>query len=113
MVGHIGESEGFDDGQRERLATSAPITTILAYPPLDPTRTAVVVVDMVNHQLTRGRGMLRPIEEAGVGLQYYLDRVYGTVIPNLQQLIAAFRQRDAKIVHVRTGGYRDDFSDGV
>lgn len=43
----------------------------------------VVVVDMVNWQVTRGAGMLGPMERDGVPVDYIVERVKGIVVPNL------------------------------
>ena len=83
------------------------------FPPLDPKETAVVVVDMVNWQVTRGEGMLGPMEKDGVPVDYIVERVNGTVIPNLQHLFAVCRKNEAKIVYLRVGCFQPDCSDSI
>ncbi len=83
------------------------------FPPLDPETTAVVVVDMVNWQVTRGAGMLGPMEKDGVPVDYIVERVNQTVVPNLQRLFAVCRKRGARIVYLRVGCYQPDYSDSI
>jgi biuret amidohydrolase len=85
----------------------------LAFPPLDPQTTAVVVVDMVNWQLSREAGMLAPMERNGIPVDYIVKRVNETAVPNLQRLLAACRQQGARIVYLRVGCYQSDYSDSI
>jgi biuret amidohydrolase len=85
----------------------------LKFPPLEPRTTAVVVVDMVNWQVSRAAGMLGPMEKSGVPIDYIVKRVNETVVPNLQRLFAVCRQEGAKIVYLRVGCYQPDFSDSI
>ena len=74
-------------------------------------RTAVVVVDMVNHQLTPGDTLVGELERNGVDTGYYLERVERLVMPNHVRLLAAARQHGAVVVYLRVGARRRDFSD--
>ena len=85
----------------------------LRFPPLDPKQTAVVVVDMINWQVTRGKGMLGPMEKEGIPVDYIVERVNKTVVPNLQHLFAVCRETGAKIVYLRAGCFQPDFSDSI
>jgi len=85
----------------------------LRFPPLDPKETAVVVVDMINWQVTRGKGMLGPMEKEGIPVDYIVERVNKTVVPNLQHLFAVCRETGAKIVYLRAGCFQPDFSDSI
>lgn len=88
-------------------------TTVLEFPPLRPEKAALVVVDMINHQLTRGRGMLGCMEKDGIAIEYFLHEVFDVVVPNTQRLIRACRQCGAKIAYLRAGCYQKDFSDAL
>ena len=48
---------------KDRIMT---VSAALRFPPLDPKETAVVVVDMLNWQVTRGKGFLRSAEKDSV-----------------------------------------------
>jgi biuret amidohydrolase len=85
----------------------------LAFPPLDPRTTAVVVVDMVNWQVNREAGMLGVMEKGGVPIDYIVERVNETVVPNMKRLFAVCRQQAVKIVYLRVGCYQPDFSDSI
>lgn len=80
---------------------------------LDPKTTAVVVVDMINHQVTRGRCFLGDLERDGVDVDYMVERLQSLVIPNLQRLLSACRQRSVTVAYLRVGAYRSDYSDLV
>ncbi len=82
--------------------------SVLERPPLDPTKTALVVVDMINWQVPRV-----PEERGGVDFTYFVRQLETTVIPNHQRLIAACRVAGARIVFLRVGAYQADYSDGV
>jgi nicotinamidase-related amidase len=79
---------------------------------LVPEETAVIVVDMINWQVTRGTGLLGGLEKNGVDIEYLAERVAGTVIPNLQRLIAEVRMAGGRIVYLRIGARAADYSDG-
>jgi nicotinamidase-related amidase len=85
----------------------------LRFPPLDPKKTAVVVVDMINWQVIRGKGMLGSMEKEGIPVDYIVERVNKTVVPNLQQVFAVCRETGAKIVYLRAGCFQPDFSDSI
>ncbi|HKE77004.1 MAG TPA: cysteine hydrolase [Acidimicrobiales bacterium] len=79
--------------------------------PLSPERTAVVVVDMVNHQCTPGRGMLAAWDDAGIDVSYIVERIRTTTIPANQRLLAAARAAGAKVGFLRVGAYDAGYDD--
>jgi ureidoacrylate peracid hydrolase len=81
-------------------------------PALVPAATAVIVVDMLNWQVTRGTGMLGGLEKNGVDIEYLAGRVERTVVPNLQRLIAGVRSSGGRVVYLRVGAHAADYSDG-
>jgi len=87
--------------------------SLIDFPPLDPARTAVVVIDMVNHQLTPGQGMLRMVAENGHDTDYYRERCERLVIPNLKRLLPAVRAAGATVAYVRGASFRSDCSDAI
>jgi nicotinamidase-related amidase len=76
-----------------------------------PERTALVVVDMINHQLTLGQTFLGDLERNGISTAYYLERVEQLVIPNHIRLLRAARQAGVKVIYLRVGAHRPDFAD--
>lgn len=88
-------------------------TATLERPSLDPERTALVVVDMINHQVTRGKGMLGSMEESGANVDYIVDQVNNVVIPNLQKLLSVCRKHNVMVVYLKAGCYSPDMSDAI
>lgn len=78
---------------------------------LDPVRTALVVIDMINHQLDPDRGMLPTLRARGVPVDYFADRVRNEVIPNHLALVRACRARGVRVTYSRIGGYATDGAD--
>jgi nicotinamidase-related amidase len=74
---------------------------------LEPTRTAVVVVDMVNWQVPKD------VPEGAYWTQYYVDRCAELVVPAHQRLLPAARAAGARIVFLRVGASESDYSDGI
>lgn len=99
--------------QRTEQDATAAVKSLLEFPPCEPERTAVIVVDMVNHQMTKDAAMMAELERNGLDTSYYLDRVFTTVIPTLGRLLTGARSRGARIIHVRTAAYRPDCSDAL
>jgi nicotinamidase-related amidase len=74
---------------------------------LEPARTAVVVVDMVNWQVPKD------VPEGAYWTQYYVDRCAELVVPAHQRLLPAARAAGARIVFLRVGASESDYSDGI
>ena len=81
--------------------------------PVEPARTALVVIDMTYQQASREHGICRRIAEAGeaADLDYYLTRLEGTVVPALQRLTAAVRAHGQPVIYTRCVSLRGDGSD--
>jgi biuret amidohydrolase len=81
-------------------------------PAFTPERTAVVVVDMINHQCTPGKGMLGAWEQSKTAdIAYIVDRLNNTVIPAHQELLSAVRAHGGKAVFLRVGAYDAEYAD--
>jgi nicotinamidase-related amidase len=78
---------------------------------LRPRETAIVVTDMINHQLDRDRGMVPALAAEGVDPRYYLDRLERTVVPSHQMLLAAARSAGMHVIYTAIGAFRDDYLD--
>lgn len=74
-------------------------------------RTALVVIDMINWQVSPEGGLLAGLTAAGADIGYIAERVNNTVVPNLQRLLVACRKAGVKVVYTRVGCHRPDFSD--
>jgi nicotinamidase-related amidase len=74
---------------------------------IDPARTAVVVVDMVNWQVPKD------VPEGAYWNQYYVDRCRELVVPAHQRLLPAARAAGARVVYLRVGASETDFSDVI
>ena len=79
---------------------------------LEARRTAVLVIDMVNHQLTPGRWFLADTESRGLDTAYLVNRVQVGVVPALQRLLPAARAVGARVVYLRIGSLAADHADG-
>jgi nicotinamidase-related amidase len=81
-------------------------------PHFDPERTAVVVIDMVNHQCTPGQGMLGAWEASGTAdPRYIIDRLHNVVLPAHAVLLPALRRTGGKVVFLRVGAYDASYDD--
>lgn len=78
---------------------------------LDTSHTALVIIDVTNFDAHPEHGFARVMEEQNVDLTYYWDRVEKTLMPNLQSLLAAFRQEGGRVLFARAGAHFSDFGD--
>ena len=71
--------------------------------PVEAEKTALIVIDMTYQQAHRDYGLCKRITRGGAGgrLAYYLDRIDRVVVPNLVELIAAFREVGAPVIYTR------------
>lgn len=105
---------GMSKPDRSRGTEAMPeLSIILERPPLESTRTALVVIDMVNWQASPRGGFLSGLRESGVDTGYIERRCGSTVVPNIQRLLAAARASGATTIYTRLGCRRPDFTDTV
>jgi nicotinamidase-related amidase len=88
-------------------------TSMLARPEVAPERSALVVIDMVNHQLTPGQGLLGDLRRGGVDTTYIERRVTTVVLPNIVRLIGACRSEGVAVAFVRAGGLAGGLRDSL
>ena len=93
--------------------TMFPTPEILDRPVLEATKTAVVVVDMVNHQVTPGKWLMAHLAERGIDLSYIEERVRDLVIPSTQRLLDTARSNGGRVAYVRVGTLSADYADGL
>lgn len=81
--------------------------------PVDPAKTALIVIDLTLQQASRNHGVCRRIAENGLAddLAYFVDRMEQTVVPNVRRLIDGFHTRRAPVVFTRCVSLRGDGSD--
>jgi nicotinamidase-related amidase len=103
------ESDRLRDVTR-RAKNEDPLLSGLREESFDPRSTAVVVIDMINHQLNP-KCAIGMYERIGLPTEYLLDRVQSVVIPNHQRLLAAARASGATVAYLRMGSFRPDASD--
>ena len=76
---------------------------------LDPTRTALIVVDMQCYFTQPSFPFIQVFEKLSPGSSVgYLRRVRETVIPNIQMLLACFRNLGASVAFTAIGTEADD-----
>jgi nicotinamidase-related amidase len=78
-----------------------------------PRATALVIVDMQYASTHPNYGFQRLYRSLGMGDEtaYFQQRLRTTVIPNIQALLAAFRQARLPIVYLTIGSEREDYGD--
>lgn len=88
---------------------------------LKPEETALLIVDVQYANCSRNHGLGARLQEEGQGarstsatasgLRYRYDRIEKVVLPNLQKLLAFFREHKLRVIYVTLGSETDDFSD--
>ncbi len=80
---------------------------------IDRATTALVVVDMQNATGNRDLGLGKLLAAAGRAdsAEYRFNRIEKTLVPNIQRLLSAFRQAEARVVYVTYGANLPDCSD--
>lgn len=76
--------------------------------------TALLVIDMQYLDAKQGYGVFSDSEKSGLPLEsqrYYFDRLEQTVIPNVQRLQKAFRERNMEVIHTRIQSLTQDGRD--
>jgi biuret amidohydrolase len=80
---------------------------------LEVERAALIIIDMTYQQASPRHGICKTLIGQGYrkGLDYYLERIGKTVVPNLQLLTKAFRRHKAPVIYTRCVSLRGDGSD--
>lgn len=78
-----------------------------------PGKTAMIVVDMQLASTHRDFGFQKLLRKLGLDaeLGYYLQRIEGTVVPNIQRLLTLFRKRSWPVIYLTIGSEYQDFRD--
>lgn len=81
--------------------------------PVDPAKTALIVIDLTLQQASRHHGICRRIAEDGLAgdLAYFVDRMEQTVVPSVRRLVDEFHRLHAPVVFTRCVSLRGDGSD--
>lgn len=77
----------------------------------DFSKAAIVVTDMIYHQLDPARGIIPTLAARGTDASYYLDRVDKLVVPNHRRLLSAARAAGIPIVFTTAAAHRADYRD--
>lgn len=80
---------------------------------IDPTTTALGVIDLTNFDSHPRHGFSRVLAEEGLDLSYYWDRVESLAVPNSVRLVEAFREAGGRVVFTRVGGQFGDYADSL
>jgi nicotinamidase-related amidase len=80
---------------------------------LEPTSTALVVVDMQYASGSREYGLGRLLAQQGrlAEAEYRFGRIANLIIPNTQRLLECFRALEAKVIFITLGPEAADYSD--
>src|SRR5215467_6897313 len=80
---------------------------------LDPSRVALVAVDMQYASASRLEGLGRALKTTGQEAlgEYRFDRIERVVVPTIERLLDFFRQHHLRIVYLTVGSELPDFSD--
>jgi biuret amidohydrolase len=80
---------------------------------LDPAKVALVVVDMQYASGSRHEGLGRLLKDQGRETQgtERFDRIETVLVPTIQSLLAAFRERGLRVVFLTVGSELPDYSD--
>lgn len=81
--------------------------------PLEPERSVLVVVDMQYGSVHPDCGFQRLYRSVGMAaeVQYFQNRIWSTVVPNIQALLRGFRAAGAGVAYLTVGSEREDYAD--
>jgi len=78
----------------------------------DPTRTALMIIDMQYHDAWPDRGVTAAWEKRFPGsMAYYNDRLQSTTVPAIRKLLDFFRAEGRPVIHVVLGSDHRDLRD--
>ncbi|MEA2376847.1 MAG: hypothetical protein QOD13_754 [Thermoleophilaceae bacterium] len=85
----------------------------VAEPEIDYTRSALIVIDLQNSFARRDTGLFARLAKDGLAdeSEYAISRIEETVVPNVRELVTAFRSREAPVFFARSASVRGDGSD--
>lgn len=78
---------------------------------LDLSDAALVIIDVTNFDAHPDHGFARVMQEENVDLSYYWERVERMLMPNIQSLLATFREKGGRVLFARAGAHFSDFQD--
>jgi nicotinamidase-related amidase len=81
---------------------------------IDPARAALIVVDMQYATGSRRAGLGKRLTEEGkldTLARERFDRLENVVVPNLQRMLAFFRENSLRVIYITFGSEMEDYSD--
>lgn len=80
---------------------------------LNPSTTALLIVDMQNYFVLKDFGEAAEFKERGEYDRWapYFDRLHGVVIPNIKKIMGFFRKNDLEVTHGRIACLKEDGED--
>ena len=98
--------------QEDKIEQYLKIRRQLRTKKLDPMSCALIVVDMQEYQVSEDSSVVRLFEKTVPGfLQYFVERVKETVIPNINHLLKFFRAYDLPVYFTKFASMRPDRTD--
>jgi len=69
--------------------------------PLEPASSALLFIDVQNFSVRREGGDFKNVTDAEIATKYgyYFERIHQLAIPNMQRLLAGFRQAGIEVMH--------------
>lgn len=87
------------------------VVPIVSHFSIDPRKTALLVLDMNYVCAHRDYGIGLKFPTIGLRPDYFYDRIDATVIPNIQKLLARFRDNGLPVLFTAMGTEQEDLSD--
>jgi len=79
---------------------------------IDPLKTALLVIDMQKCFCDPTVGFLKAyLSILPLDISYYVERLHSVTIPSIKRLLALFREKGLRIIHISTGAETDDMGD--
>ena len=100
------------ENERQGLASWHSFVRLPEFP-VDIDKTALIVIDMTHQQASRHHGICKLIRDKGYAedLEYFMNRIEQTVVPNIARLAEAFRRKKAPVIYTRCASLVGDGSD--
>jgi nicotinamidase-related amidase len=101
------------DNQRPRSPEDYMVSEFTPDFQLEPETTALMIIDLQNCAASRTSGLGKWMSERGreADVAYRFDHMENVVVPNVQRILAFFRQYKLRVIHITFGTYTSDVSE--